>query len=292
MTAALLFETSSFADEAKSATAPGAASEVNSEVNTGNLFGFTDGTDIDSKDDRGVEFEFNDRFGKWRGDYNVLNALAKASFTVADNFQITPGVLISSFEIRSVPGLLDRSSGGLDGAQIDLKYRLLDRQRAPFGLMLGVTPHVHRLDEITGFPATAYRIDFILSADKELMPQTLFAALNARYLPGVVRDGQTGAWERDSTLQLSGALSAQVLRFVFVGIEARYRAAYEGLTFNRFSGSAVHVGPTLFAKLPGKAWLSAAWNAQIAGHAAGEARNLDLTNFERHEFKLKFGYEL
>lgn len=283
---ALFFNLSSFASGA------GNAQSGASEIDTGNLFGFSDGADIGNKGDRGVELEFNDRFGKWSGGYNVLNAIAKASFTVTDSIQITPSVLFSRFDVNNAPGLADRSSGGLDAAQIDIKYRLLERERAGFGLMLGVTPHVHRLDEITGFPATAYRLDFLLAADKELAPQTLFAALNLRYLPGIVHDGQTRAWERDSTLQFSGAISARVLPSVFIGVEARYRVAFEGLMLNRFSGSAVHVGPTLFTKLSEKAWLSAAWGAQIAGHAAGEARNLDLTNFERHEFKLKLGCEL
>jgi hypothetical protein len=44
------------------------------------------------------------------------------------------------------------------------------------------------------------------------------------------------------------------------------------------------------AKLPGGYWLLAAWNVQVAGRAVDEPGSLDLRNFERHQVRLKFGF--
>jgi hypothetical protein len=36
--------------------------------------------------------------------------------------------------------------------------------------------------------------------------------------------------------------------------------------------------------------MSAAWSVQVAGHAANDTNPLDLTNFERQQAVLRFGY--
>jgi hypothetical protein len=62
----------------------------------------------------------------------------------------------------------------------------------------------------------------------------------------------------------------------------------EGLGLDRFKGQAWYVGPTFFAKLGTHTSLSGAWNVQVAGKAADEPGALDLVNFERHQFLLRF----
>lgn len=59
---------------------------------------------------------------------------------------------------------------------------------------------------------------------------------------------------------------------------------------DRFTGNALFVGPTFYGKFSEKAWMSAAWSAQVAGHGHNEIAALDLTNFERHRALLRFGY--
>jgi hypothetical protein len=36
--------------------------------------------------------------------------------------------------------------------------------------------------------------------------------------------------------------------------------------------------------------VSAAWSVQVAGRAVADVGSLDLVNFERHQAKLRFGY--
>jgi hypothetical protein len=47
----------------------------------------------------------------------------------------------------------------------------------------------------------------------------------------------------------------------------------------------------LFWHFARNAWVAAAWNVQVAGRGVGEPGQLDLTNFERQQFRLKIGVE-
>jgi len=72
--------------------------------------------------------------------------------------------------------------------------------------------------------------------------------------------------------------------------EVRYMRSFDGLGLDRFTGNALFVGPTFYAKFSEKAWMSAAWSAQVAGHVHNGMGALDTTNFEQHRALLRFGY--
>jgi hypothetical protein len=74
--------------------------------------------------------------------------------------------------------------------------------------------------------------------------------------------------ERSANVGISGALAYRIADDVFLGGEARYLRAYEGFSLNKWQGHAVYLGPTLFAKVSEKGWVSLAWNAQVAGRQA------------------------
>jgi hypothetical protein len=127
--------------------------------------------------------------------------------------------------------------------------------------------------------------------DRELITGRLLGAFNLAYATGASRIHATGIWEHDSTLAMSGALSGKVVEGVFVGGEVRYERAYEGMGLDRLAGYGVFIGPSLYARLSDKAWLSAVWNAQVAGRAKDDPGSLDLTNFERHLVKVRLGIQ-
>jgi hypothetical protein len=83
---------------------------------------------------------------------------------------------------------------------------------------------------------------------------------------------------------------AQVRSGIFVGGEARYLRRYDGLGLDTFAGHGFFIGPTIYFKLSEKAWIAAAWSAQVAGQATASAAGaLDLVNFERHQARVLFG---
>lgn len=100
-----------------------------------------------------------------------------------------------------------------------------------------------------------------------------------------------GEWSRDTKFGFGTALMAQIWPGLFIGGEARYLRAYESLGLGDFAGHALFVGPNLFFT-PAERWrVTMTWAVQAAGKAVGISGPLDLTNFERHQFRLRIGRE-
>ena len=79
---------------------------------------------------------------------------------------------------------------------------------------------------------------------------------------------------------------------IFIGAEAWYLRHYDGSFFNAFTGDAIFVGPTLYAQLGPKAFMTAAWNAQVSGHDVDvPGSGLNFGEFTRSRAKLKFAVE-
>ena len=90
---------------------------------------------------------------------------------------------------------------------------------------------------------------------------------------------------------MSSALAYQVVPNVVIGADLWYLRHYDGATFNSFTGDAVYLGPTFYWKIAPKVLMSAAWQAQIAGHEAGISSTLDLTDFSRSRARLLLEFE-
>jgi hypothetical protein len=188
-----------------------------------------------------------------------------------------------------VSGLTDQHYATIGGLSADFRYRFLDRATAPFGFALGADPHWGRADEVTGEGVNQYGVDFVAAADWEIVPDRIVAAFNLLYQPETMRSNLTGTWSQESTAGVAIGVMAQVHSGVFVGGEARYLRKYDGLGLDTFAGQGFFIGPTIYVKLSEKAWIAAAWSAQVAGQAATSAGSLDLVNFERHQARLLFG---
>jgi hypothetical protein len=264
---------------------PVCASGLDSE----HLFGLTEGSDIGAAGEREVELEFGGRGGKRGASYRVLSFATALKLTITDSFRISPFLAFDHHRIRGIEDLDDRNRGSLGEAGVEFKFRALDRTKAPFGLTFGVTPYWGRLDETTGERVTGYSANVSVLADKELIPGALLAAVNVGYLPGANRNLATGFWSHDSGFFASVALSGRIADGVFLAGEIRHERAYDGMGLDRLDGHAWFAGPSIYARLGEHAWLSAVWSAQIAGHAKDDPRSLDLTNFERHQMKVRLG---
>jgi hypothetical protein len=257
---------------------------------TTHIFGFTIGTDVNQVGENEGEFESTGRFGKSAGTYSVLSNALGLKFIPFENFSIEPGVSIAYHNIARVPDLEDRNGWSFEAVSLELRYRVLDRAKAPVGLTLGIDPRFGTNDEISGAPADRYGSDFILAIDQELVATRFFAAFNFIYGLEATRSHDTSAWEHQSGFAFAAAATAQIYPGVLLGGEVRYLRAYGGMSLDRFAGQAAFIGPTFYAKFSERLWISAAWNIQVAGSAAAQAGPRDLSNFERHQAKLRFGY--
>jgi hypothetical protein len=99
----------------------------------------------------------------------------------------------------------------------------------------------------------------------------------------------TGTWSQQSTAGVAIAVMAQIKSGIFIGGEARYLRAYDGIGLQTLTGQGFFIGPTVYMQLSEKAWMAFAWSAQVAGEATTSVGSLDLVNFERRQARLLFG---
>jgi hypothetical protein len=269
------------------ATVPTAARST--PIETEHLFGFTIGSDVGEVGERELEGSVTGRFAKQTGSYNAADGTMSVEYVPIPNLRTELTGAFVGYDIAGVSGLADQHYAAFGGLSADIRYRFLDRAAAPFGLAIGGEPHWGRADEVTGEPVSRYGVDFVAAADWEVIPDRVVAAFNLLYQPETMRSKLTGTWSQESTAGVAMAVMAQLRSGIFVGGEARYLRKYDGLGLDTFAGQGFFIGPTLYVKLSEKAWIAAAWSAQVAGQAATSAGSLDLVNFERHQARLLFG---
>jgi hypothetical protein len=267
-----------------------AATGVRAEgIDTEHLFGFMIGTDLGNVGEREFQSQTTGRFSKDAGTYRAVGQQLELEFVPANNFRIELGTAFAAHDIVGVPGFDDRRQLAWQGSSLDLRYRLLDRQKAPFGLTFAVEGHADRVDETTAARVRNFGTEMTLAIDRELIPNVAVAALNLSYQREWTRFVDTGAAEQESTIGAAFAVMAQLRPGFFLGGEARYQRRYEGIGLDELAGQALFFGPTAYFKLSDRSRLTLAWSTQLWGRAAGSGSGLDLVNFERHQARLIFG---
>lgn len=260
------------------------------EIETKYIFGFTIGSSVGLEGEKAFEPDTVAGFGKRTGTYAATETELEYEFTPNQYMQIELGPTVSYYNISNVTGINDRSMGSLNGFEADFRYLILDRGTSPFAVTLAAEPEWHSRDETTGEKVVNYGVETRVEADAELIKNRLFLGLNLLYEPETTR-ADLGAWDSETTFGVSTALAFQIIPKVVVGAEVWYLRHYEGAAFNTFTGDAVFVGPTFYWQISPKILISAAWNAQIAGHETGVAQALDLTDFSRQRARLLLEFE-
>ena len=260
-------------------------------IDTEFLFGFLLGTDTGDLGDREVQAETSGRFGKRSGSYTGLTQSLSYEFVPLQDLRIEANLFGAYHGISGVDDFDDLHRAAFQGASLELRYRLLDRRTAPFGLAINVESRWARIDEETGQRVNQYGVDFTLMLDKELVPDRIIGAFNLFYQPQTTRLAQTGAWANESTLGVAGALMVQPMPGFLLGGELRWLRDYDSLGPSSLAGEALFLGPNVFVRFNEHWRATAAWSTQIAGRAADTPGALDLTNFSRHEMRFKVGYE-
>jgi hypothetical protein len=260
------------------------------EIDSEHLFGLLEGSDLGDAGEKELELDAFGRFGKRGGSYAATSNALFFKYVPVENFRVAPAISFSSHNISNVPEFDNRDQFRLEGAGVEVRYRLLDRERAPFGLTLSALPQRTRIDETSGLPVEQYAVEFAALLDKELVADRLFGVVNLLYEPAWTRPWRTHEWEHEATVGVGTGVALQVAPGFFVGGGVRYLRRYEGIALNALLGDALFIGPSFYLKLPNRWFASGGWNVQVAGRAAGEPFSLDLTNFERHEARLQVGF--
>ena len=258
-------------------------------IDTEHLFGFMIGTDVGNLGEREFQSETTGRFGRNGGRYRAVGQEFELEFTPARNLRVEIGSTFASHLIAGVPGLEDQRRLSWQGASLDLRYRLLERETALFGLTFATELHAKRTDEMSAETVRGFGTEFRLAFDRELVPDRVIAAFNLIYEPEWTRFIGPGVMERESTAGAALGMMAQLRPGFLLGGEARYLRKYEGAGLEELAGQALFVGPTAYFQLSNRSRLTASWSVQAWGRPAGTTAGLDLVNFERHQARLIFG---
>lgn len=261
------------------------------EVESKYIFGaITVGSSTGIEGEKAFEPETEAGFGKRGGNYAASLTELEYEYTPTQFMQLEFGPTVSYYDIRGVGGLNDLNLGTFNGFSGTLRSVLVDRGATPLAVTLSLEPEFHSRDETGGSRIVNYELEAKLEADYELINNRLFLASNILYDPETTR-GDLGAWFNESTFGISSALAYQIVPKVVIGADFWYMQHYQGVGFNTFTGDAYYLGPTLYWQVSSKMLVSAAWEAQIAGHEAGISPALDLTDFSRYRAKLLLEFE-
>lgn len=258
-------------------------------IDTEHIYGFMIGSDVGDPGEREFQTTMTGRFSKQAGNYQALGQQLELEFVPFRNFRIEVGTTLAAYDISSVPGLATLNQAGWQGATLDLRYKFLDRETAPFGLTVAVESHGSRFDDISGLSARDYGTELTLVLERDLIPHLAVATLNLGYQPEWTHLAGMPTGQRDSTLAVAAGLMAQVRPGVLLGGEARYFRQYEGIGLDQLAGEAFFVGPTAYFQLSERARITASWSFQAWGRPAASSVTLDLVNFERQQARLVFG---
>ena len=269
-----------------------AALPARADVDSEHMFGFTEGTDIGAAFQPEGEFEVVGRLGRTDGTYSALSATASLKYPLSNSFRLAPAITFTRFDIAGVPGFENRNVIGLERLALEFRWRPFDRKNSLFGLTFVATPFVGFIDELTGKPGDSWGGTFIAAADRALIPDRLFAALNLTYDLGRARDYATGLIEDGSELGFSAAATTRLMGGIYLGGEVRYLRAFDRLAFGNLVSQAVYVGPTFYVGLGPGASLSGAWNIQAWGRTSGSDPAFDTAVFERQMFKVRLAIDL
>ena len=283
LTALIIIATSDIrAESSETRTAP---------VDTEHVFGFVEGADIGRQGDGEFVVDSTLRAGRTTGTFADTASQLELKYTAFQNFRISAGATLAYYDISAIAGIGDTRHAAMQSLFFDARLRLLDRDRAPFGLTISAAPHWGFVDETSGVPAGHYGAEIQLLADRELQPDRLVGAINLLFANDRTRLVAFDGLQHESLLGAGAALATQIMPGLWLGGETRYLRDYNGSALNVFAGQALYIGPTIYARFAGNAFVSAAWNFQIWGKAISAPGALDLVNFERHQVKLRFGLE-
>jgi len=283
----------------------------------GDIFGFSNPTDIGDPCQWSFASEHTGLAGRRDGSFLALFSKSQFTYTYSENLAFALSAFTAYNKWSNVTVLQDvlASAGAgvtvtewdklaFDGLSGEVLVRLVTRSPGqPFALTVSTEPRWSRIDlvNLTGYSAEFYASEFKLFLDVALT-QRLFAAMNLIYVLGTQRYHIADAnWVNGSATSVSGSLTAQIhaaekalVEGVFLGAEARLLSAFSGLFLNQNLGNAFFVGPTLAIAFQGGRMLNFVWTPQVAGraHPASAPGPLELDNFDRHHFRVKFATPL
>ena len=259
-------------------------------LDTKNLFGALEGSDVGDVGDRSIELETTGSLFKNFGRYAFVEQEAIYEIVPAPRLGLEFGAHVYGQSIRDVPGIANYSGADFAGLSNEWRYLLWPRS-GPWGLQATITatPQWAQMFE-GGARGQDYQLPLLFILEAQPIARRLYAALNLTYAPEYQRLNGA-AWTQLTTLTASAGLSYRLTPAAMIGGEADALNVYDGLAAGSWQGSALFLGPTFHYQITDKVDLSGAWTEQVAGRARGQPGPFDLADFTRSQAKLRLEME-
>ncbi|MCA0401643.1 MAG: hypothetical protein LCH38_12610 [Proteobacteria bacterium] len=250
-------------------------------------FGFATGSDVADLGSWGLGLDTTTAIGQRGGSMAAFSPTIQLSGSFFPCLEIGPYLNGSYTRFRAYGGGTTTTVNA--GGGIEMKYKLLGRAPNGIGLTFALSPGIQATDPRPGANGTLYSNSYRLLADAEIMPGRLYGAMNIELIQNWA--SIPAASTRASFFNVRGALTSPVQEGLYLGAEASYQRGYSGNWLNRYTGSAVYLGPTFFWQINEKFSLNGTWAYQVAGDAkAAPGRALGIDIFARHQMRAKLGY--
>jgi len=244
------------------------------------------------------------RTGKAQGYYTAFDLRNELEYGFTENFTAAFYLNSSYLNMKGVPDpedttqlLHDRGSFDVNGASLEMRYRVLNPYKHPICLSLYLEPEVSLRDKQEGTPDKTERaIEFKLIAQKNFFEDRLVLAANATLEPEWERED--GRPEKELATEYTAGASYRFARGWAAGLEVRNHREFPNQDFSREEHSAWFLGPNLHYGTKNW-WATFTLLPQIAGHPralgldanGGEVRDASrhLGQHEKLEARLRFG---
>jgi hypothetical protein len=151
------------------------------DVETEFIFGFTEGSSIHAPGETDLKLDSIGEFGK-RGAYRHVNQKLEIHTGLPGEINLAGGLIGDFHRIHNVPDLPNVGSRYVvSGGFAELRWRLLDREKAPFGLTFAAEPSFSSINGTSGERGRGLGVETRLLFDKELVADKLFGAFNVLY---------------------------------------------------------------------------------------------------------------
>src|SRR5262249_45927378 len=191
-------------------------------ADTEHLFGFVEGADIGSKGERELVVDSSLRAGRSTGFFANTASELELKYTAFQNFRISAAAAVAYYDIAGISGIDDARRAAIQSLFFDARFRLLDRNRAPFGLTISAAPHWGFVDETSGVRTGHSGAEIQLLVDRELKPDRLVGAINLLFANDRARLLASDGVQHESLAGAGAALAAQIMPGLWLGGEARY----------------------------------------------------------------------
>ena len=250
-------------------------------------FGYLYTTDTPTKGEWEYEQWNTVRSGKVGGSYTALDLRNEFEYGVTQSFSAAFYLNSTYLNTRGVTdpddstaNLPDQSDFDVDGVSVELKGRVLDPEKDPFGFLLYVEPELGVRDPLTGADKVERALECKLVLEKDLLNDRLVLVSNITFEPEWERQDGMGSKELKSEYSVGAAY--RVCGGWTAGLEALNRKKYDDQDLGQQSASAYFLGPSIHYA-DKEWWATFTFLPQLGENSLGE--------YEKREIRLRFGFD-